>query len=32
MPRLSKDSAPNVQDTCPAIDRGGDLEDPRSTS
>ena len=27
MPKLSKDSAPNVQDACPAIDRGGDLDD-----
>jgi hypothetical protein len=27
MPRLSKDSAPNVQDTGPAIGRGGDLEE-----
>jgi hypothetical protein len=27
MPRLSKDSAPNVQDAGPAIDRNGDLDD-----
>jgi hypothetical protein len=27
MPKLSKDSAPNVQDAGPAIDRGGDLDD-----
>jgi uncharacterized cupin superfamily protein len=27
MPRLSKDSAPNVQDAGPATDRGGDLDD-----
>ena len=27
MPKLSKDSAPNVQDAGPAIDRGGDLEE-----
>ena len=27
MPKLSKDSAPNVQDAGPAIDRGGDLAD-----
>jgi hypothetical protein len=27
MPRLSKDSAPNVQDVGPAVDRGGDLDD-----
>ncbi len=27
MPKLSKDSAPNVQDVGPAIDRGGDLDD-----
>ena len=26
MPKLSKDSAPNVQDAGPAVDRGGDLE------
>jgi hypothetical protein len=25
--RLSKDSAPNVQDTGPAVDRSGDLDD-----
>jgi hypothetical protein len=27
MPRLSKDSAPNVQDAGPAVDRSGDLDD-----
>jgi hypothetical protein len=27
MPRLSKDSAPNVQDVGPAVDRSGDLDD-----
>jgi hypothetical protein len=27
MPKLSKDSAPNVQDTGPAVDRNGDLDD-----
>jgi hypothetical protein len=27
MPSLSKDSAPNVQDVGPAVDRGGDLDD-----
>ena len=27
MPRLSKDSAPNVQDFGPAVDRNGDLDD-----
>ena len=27
MPRLSKDSAPNVQDVGPAVDQGGDLDD-----
>jgi hypothetical protein len=27
MPRLSKDSAPNVQDAGPAVDRNGDLDD-----
>ena len=27
MPRLSKDSAPNIQDFGPAIDRNGDLDD-----
>jgi hypothetical protein len=27
MPSLSKDSAPNVQDAGPAIDRSGDLDD-----
>jgi hypothetical protein len=27
MPRLSKDSAPNVQDAGPALDRSGDLDD-----
>ena len=27
MPKLSKDSAPNVQDFGPAVDRGGDLDD-----
>ena len=27
MPKLSKDSAPNVQDAGPAVDRGGDLDD-----
>ena len=27
MPKLSKDSAPNVQDAGPAIDRGGDPTD-----
>ncbi len=27
MPKLSKDSAPNVQDAGPAIDRSGDLDD-----
>src|ERR1700740_2407047 len=27
MPSLSKDSAPNVQDFGPAVDRGGDLDD-----
>jgi hypothetical protein len=27
MPKLSKDSAPNVQDAGPAIDRNGDLDD-----
>jgi hypothetical protein len=27
MPRISKDSAPNVQDAGPAIDRSGDLDD-----
>ena len=27
MPRLSKDSAPNVHDVGPAVDRGGDLDD-----
>ena len=26
MPRLSKDSAPNVQDAGPAVDRSGDLD------
>jgi len=29
MPSLSKDSAPNVQDVGPAVDRGGDLDDTR---
>ena len=27
MPKLSKDSAPNVQDAGPAVDRSGDLDD-----
>ncbi len=27
MPKLSKDSAPNIQDAGPAIDRGGDLDE-----
>ena len=27
MPRLGKDSAPNVQDAGPAVDRSGDLDD-----
>jgi hypothetical protein len=27
MPKLSKESAPNVQDVGPAIDRGGDLDE-----
>jgi len=27
MPKLSKDSAPNIQDAGPAIDRSGDLDD-----
>ena len=27
MPSLSKDSAPNVQDADPAVDRNGDLDD-----
>ena len=27
MPKLSQDSAPNVQDAGPAIDRSGDLDD-----
>jgi hypothetical protein len=27
MPRLSKDSAPNVQDAGPAVGRSGDLDD-----
>ena len=27
MPSLSKDSAPNVQDAGPAVDRNGDLDD-----
>jgi hypothetical protein len=27
MPRLSTDSAPNVQDAGPAVDRNGDLDD-----
>jgi hypothetical protein len=27
MPKLSKDSAPNVQDAGPAVDRSGDLND-----
>ena len=27
MPRLSKDSAPNVQDVGPAVDQGGNLDD-----
>ena len=27
MPSLSKDSAPNVQDGGPAVDRSGDLDD-----
>ena len=27
MPKLSKDSAPNVEDAGPAIDRAGDLDD-----
>jgi hypothetical protein len=27
LPRLSKDSAPNVQDAGPAVDRSGDLDD-----
>ena len=27
MPKLSQDSAPNVQDFGPAVDRGGDLDD-----
>ena len=27
MPSLSKDSAPNVQDVGPAVDRSGDLDD-----
>jgi hypothetical protein len=27
MPKLSKDTAPNVQDAGPAIDRNGDLDD-----
>ena len=27
MPKLSKDSAPNVRDVGPAVDQGGDLDD-----
>jgi len=27
MPRISKDSAPNVRDADPAVDRSGDLDD-----
>ena len=27
MPRISKDSAPNVRDAGPAVDRSGDLDD-----
>ena len=27
MPKLSKDSAPNVQDAGPAVDHNGDLDD-----
>jgi hypothetical protein len=27
MPKLSRDTAPNVQDAGPAIDRGGDLDE-----
>ena len=27
MPRLSQNSAPNVQDAGPAVDRSGDLDD-----
>ena len=27
MPRLSKNSAPNVRDAGPAVDRSGDLDD-----
>ena len=30
MPRISKDSAPDVQDAGPAVDRSGDLEDRKS--